>query len=510
MGADSDGKDEERQDLFQLLKSKDAEIESLKGEVSQLRKTIDNLSAQVGELVSQLKSQAISDGPIGTVFSGMNHGQNADGNNTTIATPNAAKRKADTQRNTQTKISKYLNKNNGATTSSQTNESGVNDAESSNSNEMDFGDKNDDDDRIGTPHANVDDTISNEVDNGDIADNGTPHANSEWRFVTYKNKRDGKQKIPPIQIHFAKEGFIACRDVLTRSIGQNQFTLNPRADGLGARLFPATMQQHADVIKVLQSHFYEFHTFLTAEQKRKCFMIRGINSEFGISCEEVRDELVRAGFPDSTDVQPHITGRMRAQKSQSMFKVVVPASFDENIFKSVRSILGVGVQFERFVSGPVTQCSRCQFYFHTAAACHRPYRCVKCINNHKPGCCNKAAESEPQCVNCNGYHTANNHHNCEYFKKHIQPVIDKRKANPKGNGAAAPNNNSKTKNNRPIVNGTDSATGDSWAAKVKGNKASKNTQQVGSAQSIEVLCGLLAQIVEGQNQIINKMFNNVN
>lgn len=261
----------------------------------------------------------------------------------------------------------------------------------------------------------------------------------------------------------------------------------------------------------VETHGYDFHTFLTSAQKRKCFMIRGLSSDFGMDCDDIREELTRAGFPDEVTVLTHITGSMRAKQSPSLFKITVPGNFDERIFNSIRSINGVGIRFERFISGPVTQCSRCQFFFHTAAACHRPYRCVKCIENHEPGNCAKPAESEPQCVNCSGFHTANNYQKCDYFKDKIQPVINKRKSS-STDGNNIPNQPKSNIAKNPGPGKSGAVVGGSWAFlfKTKHTDAGRTRQRQSDGQSFEVLCGLLAQMVEGQNKIISKLFNNVN
>lgn len=339
--------------------------------------------------------------------------------------------------------------------------------------------------------------------------------NGPWQFVNHKNKKDNKNKIPPIQLHFTKGGFNACHAALTRKFGPNQFTISPRGDGTGARIFPATLQQHSEMSDYLVSQAYDFHTFLTADQKRKCFMIRGITSEHGFNCEDIYDELLRAGFSDEVTVLEHITASMKAKQSHSLFKITVSSNFDERIFKSIRSLHGIAIRFERFVSGAITQCSRCQHYFHTAAACHRQYRCVKCIENHSPGQCNKSPESEPQCVNCNGYHTANNYQKCDYFKNNIQPVIHKRNKNSSDNTTITnqPKNNI-VKNTKSSSGKSASVAGSSWSSTVKdnpgpiGGRSSRPAQ--GDAQSFETLCSLLVQMVEGQNKIISKLFNNVN
>lgn len=168
----------------------------------------------------------------------------------------------------------------------------------------------------------------------------------------------------------------------------------------------------------------------------KCFILRGINTSFGFSTDDILNELIRAGLPSNTQVIEHITGFNRANPIiPHLYRVLVPFNFDVAIFLRIQAIFGVAVKFAKFVSRSTTQCCNCQSYFHTAAACKRPYRCVKCIDNHLPGECpkNNNNEAAPQCVNCHGYHTANNQPKCDYFIKTIQPIVNKR-SNTTSNG----------------------------------------------------------------------------
>lgn len=327
------------------------------------------------------------------------------------------------------------------------------------------------------------------TDNNAHPDDDNDDPEECWNFVTHKNKSINHQKIPPIQVTFSQGGFGALHRLLHDNLGFNKFTINPKNNGLGARIYPANITQHDAISTLLLNRAYEFHSYLTNESKKKCFIIRGINSSFGIDCDHICDELVRAGFPESTSVVKHETGHMRANNGGvHLFKLIVPAAFDESIFKSTRSMFGIGVSFSKFVSNAVTQCSNCQAYFHTSAACNRKYRCVKCIGDHPRGECpkNNSPNSQPQCVNCSGFHTANNQKQCDYFNKTIQPIINKRTTKPANPTASTSNNSNKNKSNAILVNSTNrsssksnssnSAAGGSYSAAVRSDNQTEFSQ----------------------------------
>lgn len=291
--------------------------------------------------------------------------------------------------------------------------------------------------------------------------------------------------------------------------------MNLRNNGSGVRIYPSSLKQHNEIVNILVTSSYDFHTYSTKDQRRKCFMIRGITSEFGFECKNIYDELVRAGFPENTAVTSHSTSRLKANCRHALYKVIVADTFDEHIFKAVRSKLGIAVRFERYISKSTTQCSRCQYFFHTAAGCHRPFRCVKCISNHEPGCCSKPIDSEPQCVNCLGFHSADNHHNCDYYKKNIQPILDRRKdvstmKNHSNSNRIIQNSKTKANASNNVTGESDVVSGRSWSSWSMGHASIAHQRQAEGAQSIDVLCELLVKVVEGQNKIISKPFNNDN
>lgn len=62
---------------------------------------------------------------------------------------------------------------------------------------------------------------------------------------------------------------------------------------------------------------------------------------------------------------------------------------------------------------------------HTAANCHREYRCVKCGKSHEAGQCAVRDAKKLKCANCGKNHSANNLSECEFFRKEILPLSKK-------------------------------------------------------------------------------------
>jgi hypothetical protein len=63
---------------------------------------------------------------------------------------------------------------------------------------------------------------------------------------------------------------------------------------------------------------------------------------------------------------------------------------------------------------------------HAASNCNRPYRCVKCTEEHLPGQCKRTTrEGHAACVNCNGQHPANSIE-CPQYKKYTELITKRR------------------------------------------------------------------------------------
>lgn len=269
--------------------------------------------------------------------------------------------------------------------------------------------------------------ISASIENSSVTE---PANESEWHFVDFKGKKNAhNQKIPPIQIEVSIDGRSPLFALLQRAIGPNKYTINQLKTRNSVRVHPANVTVSDALIVTLRNHGYKFHTYLVNDQKKHCFIIRGLN---GIdSSDEVRKHLLRAGLPDNTTVVRHITGYQRANPDKThntLYKVIIDANVNADSLRGIQSILGLAIKWEKLKTNGITQCHYCQSYFHTAACCNHEFRCVKCTECHLPGSCNLASDDSavPHCVNCGGAHTANNHKECPYFLQKIKPIIDRR------------------------------------------------------------------------------------
>lgn len=349
----------------------------------------------------------------------------------------------------------------------------------------------------------------------------TNESNNEWQFVSYKNKTENNCKIQPIQVSIADEGFGALYNNLQNTIGNNNFTINQLKSKTSVRVYPASTNIAGKIIETLCVHGYEFHSYLDGNSKKKCFLIEGLNGFNNTNV--IREQLIKAGLPNDLQIQQFATGFQRANpniKHNTFFKLIVKADMDEKLLKNVNSLYGVSIVFEKLKPSQVVQCHNCQAYFHTASMCYRKYRCVKCTSSHEPGECpaNSNETLNPQCVNCNGFHTANNHAKCDYFKQKVEPFI-KRKTTT--TAKATENSTSSVNGNEAAKNSSGTIKKKSFAEQLMGNNYNNKQKTVSkpnvpdnvtsgnnaSSNSFERMFGLLTKMMENQDRMLNHLLN---
>lgn len=106
-----------------------------------------------------------------------------------------------------------------------------------------------------------------------------------------------------------------------------------------------------------------------------------------------------------------------------------------------------------------------------------------------PGCCSKDDTTLPQCVNCQGFHSANNQLKCDHFIKKNLPIINKNKplTNSEKNGTDGDLNNDCSSKNTNNSNLSGKSNNVSYSDLVgKKTQPSKNS-------------GSFASVVKGKN-----------
>lgn len=162
---------------------------------------------------------------------------------------------------------------------------------------------------------------------------------------------------------------------------------------------------------------YLYHTFTENEDKSVIFVLK---NHFYVETDELLKKLTDAAVPaikvtflNSGKENPSYL--VHFQKNSVTFYDLVTK------FKVIENLI---IKWEKFNKKKrISQCHNCQEYGHSASNCGKQYKCVKCINEHLPGQCNrKDREGDPQCVNCKGQHAANSRL-CSSFMNYKQKIV---------------------------------------------------------------------------------------
>ncbi|CAH0391589.1 unnamed protein product [Bemisia tabaci] len=159
-----------------------------------------------------------------------------------------------------------------------------------------------------------------------------------------------------------------------------------------------TVENFQKVQKALKAKEAEFFYFQLPEEKPFKIVIKGIHTS--TSLEEIQTEIEAKGFK--------VLRTNRAQK-----QVLTPVQGQPNTFnkhlepipivfvdvekqdncKELFNIIGLCHQVVKIESPKKSpwqpQCRRCQRYGHVQSRCSMPFRCVKCLGQHKTAECDK-------------------------------------------------------------------------------------------------------------------------
>lgn len=126
---------------------------------------------------------------------------------------------------------------------------------------------------------------------------------------------------------------------------------------------------------------------------------------------------------------------MRKNKvASSIWHLVLQPNTDTKELFKKKNIGPHIVKYEFMRKPALTQCKKCQRFFHAASQCYMPYRCVKCTDKHNPGnSTSPTTTKKPKCVNCNGDHTANDAKQCSAFQRAIKVSEERKEKNAKPN-----------------------------------------------------------------------------
>lgn len=248
--------------------------------------------------------------------------------------------------------------------------------------------------------------------------------------VTRNSSIAGSRKPPPFYVSgikaasefskMLKSNGITQLDMKGLANGEIKVTFNSSDDYRKCRtLLCKYDEQPEETRKVIGQ--IKFHTYQLREEKPFTVFIRGLHHSVGT--DDIIAELTAAGHEVRNIMNVH--SKRRHEDKISIVKLAL-FKVDLKVRDNNRNILdlnrlcdhSITVEYPRQTKS-VPQCKRCLDIGHTANYCTKPFKCLRCGNNHHvTKNCKQSKDAPPRCANCKGNHTAN-YRGCPYYQSKL-------------------------------------------------------------------------------------------
>ncbi|KAI8130892.1 Nucleic-acid-binding protein from transposon X-element [Lucilia cuprina] len=236
------------------------------------------------------------------------------------------------------------------------------------------------------------------------------------------NNQIKNKKIPPLNIYdvdidqlieFIKEG-LKIKEFKIREFN--------RGNNKKLSLFMTSLTDYERVKKHLQTTRANFYTFTPKNEKTKTVLLKGLSAN--IETNEILNELLRF---ENENLKFIKVSQFATNKSTQndinlpIFLIQISGNSKISELKSIKVLLHRCIYWEPLRKQGIPQCRRCQNFFHSAANCYKPPRCVKCNQSHESSACAlKIPPNEREklfCVLCNKHGHPASYKGCEKYKE---------------------------------------------------------------------------------------------
>lgn len=259
--------------------------------------------------------------------------------------------------------------------------------------------------------------------------NGDKQAAPKGSVKTAVATATKSKKPPPIVTYKLDHKDATC--VFEQQLGHKKFFLK-KLNKNCTHIITEKIEDYQHLRKLLQQSDIEFHTYTPKEERKSNIVLRNIDSSYAA-------EDITCGVNDlEIDVKIHKVSKFSTERSTrqnvdlNLWLIQLEPNSNEKELLATKFLLNQRVSFERMKQKNTSQCRNCQNFGHSAVNCARKYRCVKCLESHKPGACTvtitATVEGEEakkaKCVNCKGDHPAN-YRGCKAYDAHIKSRQEK-------------------------------------------------------------------------------------
>ncbi|CAB3252036.1 unnamed protein product [Arctia plantaginis] len=203
------------------------------------------------------------------------------------------------------------------------------------------------------------------------------------------------------------------KKILSSIVNTDKYTMTTLRSGHIVKIMPGDV----DTYKNIRANFIEnnvsHYTYKLKSERAYRVVLRGLHSSE--DTELIKKELFELGH----EVR-HITNVQHKNTKQPLplfYVDLEPKHNNKEIFK-INRVNYVKVSFEApYKKLDILQCKRCQRFGHAKNQCNRPFRCVKCGEEHSTTSCLKRPDTEATCANCQEKHPAS-YKGCIKYKQY--------------------------------------------------------------------------------------------
>ncbi|GFT88414.1 uncharacterized protein TNCV_1294371 [Trichonephila clavipes] len=170
------------------------------------------------------------------------------------------------------------------------------------------------------------------------------------------------------------------------------------------KLYPSNIDQSRSLSHFLESdNQFQFYTVPIIENKPLKVVIKGLPRV--TLTEEITIDLEELGFTVTSCTQM-ISKRTKLELP--FFLITLPRNDFNLTIRQLTHLHYLRISVEGYSIRGVTQCYKCNNFYHTAANCFMQPRCIKCGKDHMTKDCSITERVDnPFCINCHVYgHTA--------------------------------------------------------------------------------------------------------
>lgn len=184
-------------------------------------------------------------------------------------------------------------------------------------------------------------------------------------------------------------------------ISPNQYSFKALRDGQ-IRVTVKSISSYRTLVSNLKIKKISFHTFQTKQDRAYRVVIKNLHHT--TNTEDIKAFIEKTGHKvrNISNIKSYFT-----KQPLSMFFLDLEPNDNNKEIYNLTHINNAIITIEPpRKQKDIPQCHRCQQYGHTRSYCNKPFKCVKCGENHITAECMKNKTTPPKCANCQESHPA--------------------------------------------------------------------------------------------------------